>query len=260
MTIFKSFGQIKRNWIVLLYPILVDVVSLIAGLSAVGFSGQSGWSLRLILEMGIPSVGHLLNTPLFANRTELLSHPAGLPSFFWIVVLLLLLATAFAQGGYIGSLLQIAQGERTGFSRFLAYGRAYFLRFFMFYALFFFAKIALTALLAILFGYVGVFTAFLTFFILRIAYIYVEFTIVADRANLGEAFKTSWGYLKSSLPETALVAAAMFLFSGAVSLLLHLYWNLGVIVLGILVYAYVMSCIQLALMLIMTKARTEFKA
>lgn len=260
MLFVNAFGRLNRNLLVVLYPIILDLASFLLGLGAAGFYGQPGWSLRIILEMGLPSVGHLLNTPLFANRTEFLNHPAGIPESMWLAVVAMLLVSAFAQGGFIGSLLKIAEGEKAGFSRFIAYGRKSFLQFVFLYALFFLAKIALTALLAILFGYVGVFAAFLCFVVLRVAYIYLEFTIVADRVHLNAAFKKSWSYLKASLPETALVAGGMFLVSGALSLLMHRIWTPWIIVTGVLAYAYVMSGIQLAFMLVMAKTRDELKS
>lgn len=240
MILSRAFVLLHRNLVVLIYPILLDLTALYMGWSFIDLSSPSKLSLRVILEMGLPSVSHLVSTP---------------PT--WIAVMFMLLVSTFAQGGFIGGLFSMAKSEELGFSQFVIDGRKYWLRFIFLNTIVLLAKIAVTSLLIVLFGIIGVSAAFIFFVVLRILYIYLEFTMVIDNLNMDTALRKCRQYWKLDVPKTIVLISILFLVSGSVSVLIHWYWTPGVIVSGIFLYAYLMTWIQLAFMLVLYETREQ---
>lgn len=245
----------NKHFTIVIYPIIFDLLSIILSLYIVGFYGKEIVSIRLILEMGLPSVSHLSNTPLFMNQMEFLNIP-GVPSYSWVIVIAMIVLSAFLQGGYIYHLYRITNGRQMYFSDFLKEGKRHWLQFIILEMILYFGKIAITGFLVIFFGIIGVFAALVFFVFLRIIFIYLEFTIVVDRIHIVKALKRSREYVKKSLPKTLWIVLFMYVLSGGISLLLHLYWQLATIIILVFVYGYVMSVIQVAFMSVLCKVRT----
>ncbi|MDQ8737624.1 hypothetical protein [Paenibacillus sp. LHD-38] len=256
MFVFKAFPRLHRQLRLVIYPIILDAVSFMAGWYMIGFSGESRLSCRVILEMGMPSVTHLLNTPLFANQTEFLNIP-GKPSFAWIVVALIMLLSAFAQGGFISALWNMTDSKSVNFKSFIRDGRKHWIRFIGLYVMIMLAKIAVTSLLVMLFGIAGTLVSLLFFIVMRVQFIYLEFTMVIDRMSIDAALRQSRRYLKQSGLQTITLLPAMFIVSGGLSLIIHWLWMPLAIAAGIVVYAYLMSAIQLAFMISFRQAREQ---
>lgn len=254
MVLQQAFNRLHRNIWIVFCPIILDAISLLTGWYFIGFSGESRLSWRIILEMGMPSLSHLLNTPIMANQIEFLNNP-GNSSFAWIAVALILLASAYVQGGFISLLKGAADGEKTSFVQFIRDGRKYWVRFIGLYVMVMLAKVAVTSILVMLFGVAGVLASLMVFVALRILFIYLEFTIVVDSKSIDHSLRQSRHYLKLSIPRTFTMILFMFLFSGALSVLIHWIWLPVTVITGIAVYAYLMTAIQLAFMIILSQAR-----
>ncbi|MCQ6559074.1 hypothetical protein [Paenibacillus mendelii] len=254
----EAYRRLNRNLSILLYPIILDMIALGAGWGLAGFRGEPQWSLKLLLDMGLPSLSHSLNLPVLANTLGYLSlfgQEGSVPAV--IVVLLLLLVLCYAQGGYIASLQLIASGAKPSFSQFMRSGRVFFVRFFMFNAIVFAAQMGLTLGLSALFGSAGLFFSLLVFIVLRIIFIYIEFTMVVDRLSWDQVLGQSRAYFRSSLAQTGMIVVVLVAGSGLISLLLHRTWSLAAIIIGIPVYAYVITGIQLALMMVLLQTKSQ---
>lgn len=254
MALQQVLNRLHRQLWVVFIPVILDIISLGAGWLFIGFPGESRLSSRIILEMGMPSLSHLLNTPLLANQLGFMNQP-GTPTYAWIAVVPIMLASTFAQGGFISVLKGIAEGGEVTFARFIRDGRSNWIRFIWFYVMVMLAKIAVTALLVLLFGVAGALASLLLFIVFRIMYTYLEFTIVADAMSIDQTLRMSREYLKDSLAKTIPAVIVMFLFSSAVSVLIHWIWLPVAFIAGIFVYAYLMTVIQLILMAIMCEIR-----
>ncbi|WP_152395212.1 hypothetical protein [Paenibacillus guangzhouensis] len=258
MGIQRAFAQVLRYPILILCPIALDLLAFVLGLALVGFVGTPMISYRLILEMGVPSVSYLINIPLLPNQLQFMNLP-GVPTIGWAVVIAMLLLMTFAQGGYISTLRQAALGETATLGQFMRDGRAYGIRFVFLYLMIMFAKTAVTTLLVMLFQEIGLFLALVVFIVLRILFIYLEFTIVLDRSQLGTALHRSWQYFKQSWVKTMLLVLGLFVPSGLMSTLIHQWWSPYAVLVGIVISAYVISAIQLALMRVLCQARMEIE-
>jgi hypothetical protein len=223
----------------------------------VGFHGEKIMSIRLILEMGMPSISHLLNTPFLMNQMEFLNIKQSIPGYTWVIVLGLILVGTFMQGGYITHLYKIITNGRMTFSEFMRHAKQHWSQFVILEMIIYFGKIAVTGFLVIFFGIIGVFASLVFFLFIRVVLIYLEFSIVVDKTNIVIAVRHSKNYLKKSFIPTLILVLLMYLFSGILSLTMHMFWQLPVIIGGIIVYAYGMTIIQASFMLTLLKAKEK---
>ncbi|MBO0600592.1 hypothetical protein I2483_02855 [Sporosarcina sp. E16_3] len=255
MIVFEAFKKLHRNIILIIYPIIYDLVSLAIGMSIVGFYGKNLVSIRMILEMGIPSVSNLSNIPLLVNDIGFLTIPVEIPPITLAITITAIMIGAFLQGCYIGYLSFIAKDVKFNFKQLFKTGMGSWIQFIILEVIIFLGKIGVTAFLAIFFGIIGVFASLVFFITLRILFIYLEFTMVVDRTGLVPAIKSSRNYLMNSLMITLPLVLVMYIVSSLISLFLHYFWSPLVVIGLIFVYAYIMTAIQLALMMVLCKSK-----
>ena len=255
MIVFEAFKKVNRNVKVIIYPILYDLISLAIGISIVGFYGKDLISIRMILEMGIPSISNLSNIPLLVNDIGFLAIPVEIPPITLVITIITIIFGAFLQGGYIGYLSSIANEETFNFKQLVKVGMRSWIQFIILEIILFFGKIGVTAFLAIFFGIIGVFASLVFFIALRITFIYLEFTMVVDRTGIVPAIKSSRNYLMKSLMMTFPLVIVMYIVSSLISLFLHYFWSPMVVIGLILIYAYIMTAIQLSLMMVLCKTK-----
>lgn len=258
MLLREAYRRLNGNIPFLLYPIVLDVVAFGMGWMLAGIVTEPKWSLKLLLDMGLPSISHLLNVAQLANTIDYLrlfgDKGAAVPA---ITVLLLLLVFCWAQGGYIAGLQTIASGGKPDVSHFIRHGKAYFVRFLLFRITAFLAKLGLTLGLTALLGSAGLLISLLVFFSLRVVFIYLEFTMVDGRMAWDQVLGQSRAYFKNALPETGQIVVILFAFAGICSFLLHRFWSPFAAVAGIIVYSYVMTGLQLALMTVLIQLKSK---
>lgn len=255
MILIDSFKKLNKNLFLIVYPILFDLFALAVGLWMIGFTGEKVVSIRMILEVGIPSTGHLSNIPLFANMMEFLNYSGSMIDIAPMIVILIVIAGAFLQGGYIGHVAAIVKNKTYSISDFLKSGRKNWIQFILLEIIVFLLKIAMTAFLAIFFGIIGVFASLVFMIVLRIIFIYLEYSMVIDRIGILPAFKRSRQYLLGSMVSSLVLIVVMYAVSSSLSLLLHYYWSQSLVLVMIFVYAYLMSGIQIAFVQNLYKAK-----
>src|SRR5690625_7645636 len=101
--------------IIFLYQIILDVIALMAGIYLVGFIGTPTYSIKLILEMGCPSVSHISNISMFANQPTILNELDAVHFYVVLIVIILIMLRAFFQGGYIQYLSSIMKEKKYSF-------------------------------------------------------------------------------------------------------------------------------------------------
>lgn len=242
----KIFRMLFKNPLILIYPIILDAISFAIGLMIVGFIGSPSFSVRLILEMGIPSVSYVSNIPQFVNQMQFMGDTVSVRA--WIPVIFVLLLMAFAQGGYIASLRHIVEGKPISVGQFLKDGKKYWVRFIFLFMIITAAKTAMTTLLAAFLGIIGIFLSLVIFVILRIIFIYLEYCIVVDQLNVDAAFRQSRRYFQASSFNTSGIIIAMMIISGVISLLVHRFWSPFAVIVAIPICALVLGAIQIAFM------------
>ena len=254
---FITFLRGHRHYPLILYPIIFDFISLFIGWYLIGFHGTDKISIRLILEMGLPSLGHISNIPIFTNMTDFLNVDVTIPSYTWIVVVTMIIIGAFLQGGYISYLYAIVKGNDFHFSKFLKAGKRNWMQFIFLEIIIFLAKFGLTAFLTLFFGIVGVAASLGFLFAFRVIFVYLEFTIVIDRISVSTALKNSRIYFKKSLFMTLFLIIVMYIISATLSYFLHLLWSPLTIIAFIFIYAYIMSIIQILFMDTLYKSKNN---
>lgn len=252
----KTFRLLFRNPLIIMYPIILDALSFIIGLMIVGFIGAPSLSIRLILEMGIPSVSYVSNIPQLINQMQFMGDTISVRA--WIPVIFMLLLMAFAQGGYIASLRNVVEGSPISIGQFMKDGKKYAVRFIFLFMIITAAKTAITTLLAAFLGVIGLFLSLVIFVVLRIIFIYVEYCIVVNQLNVDAAFRQSRRYFQASSFNTSGIIIVMMISSGVISLLLHYLWSPVAVVMAIPICAVVMGVVQIAFMqqLLLNKAST----
>lgn len=252
----KTFRLLVRNPLIIMYPIILDALSFIIGLMIVGFIGVPSLSIRLILEMGIPSVSYVSNIPQLINQMQFMGDTVSVRA--WIPVIFMLLLMAFAQGGYIASLRNVVEGSPISIGQFMKDGKKYAVRFIFLFMIITAAKTAITTLLAAFLGVIGLFLSLVIFVVLRIIFIYVEYCIVVDQLNVDAAFRQSRRYFQALSFNTSGIIIVMMISSGVISLLLHYLWSPAAVVVAIPICAVVLGVVQIAFMqqLLLNKAST----
>ncbi|MBT2761531.1 MULTISPECIES: hypothetical protein [Paenibacillus] len=252
----KTFRLLFKNPLIIMYPIILDALSFIIGLIIVGFIGVPSLSIRLILEMGIPSVSYVSNIPQLINQMQFMGDTISVRA--WIPVIFMLLLMAFAQGGYIASLRNVVEGSPISIGQFMKDGKKYAVRFIFLFMIITAAKTAITTLLAAFLGVIGLFLSLVIFVVLRVIFIYVEYCIVVNQLNVDAAFRQSRRYFQASSFNTSGIIIVMMISSGVISLLLHYLWSPAAVIIAIPICAVVMGVIQIAFMqqLLLNKAST----
>lgn len=252
----KTFRLLFKNPLIIMYPIILDALSFIIGLIIVGFIGVPSLSIRLILEMGIPSVSYVSNIPQLINQMQFMGDTISVRA--WIPVIFMLLLMAFAQGGYIASLRNVVEGSPISIGQFMKDGKKYAVRFIFLFMIITAAKTAITTLLAAFLGVIGLFLSLVIFVVLRVIFIYVEYCIVVNQLNVDAAFRQSRRYFQASSFNTSGIIFVMMISSGVISLLLHYLWSPAAVIIAIPICAVVMGVIQIAFMqqLLLNKAST----
>ncbi|MFC5530508.1 hypothetical protein [Cohnella yongneupensis] len=252
----SAWRHLHRHYWMLIIPIVVDAGALMIGLTMIGFDGHPQASFQILLDVGLPSVSHVLNTSLMANSMPFLHSPLGISGAVGGIFLAYSVIDAFSKGGYIGLMYKASRNQAIRFNDFLAYGRKYAMKFILWTLLVNLAITAVSVLLMSLFGVLSYFLALLVFFLLRVVFIYAELVIVIDQVKFGEAFSLSRAYLKQSAPSVYLAIFMMFVLAGGVGWLVHRFWTPYAVFLGIPVYAYLISLVYMVLMAKLNEAKS----
>lgn len=253
-TIFANAARVvRRNPALAVLPLLLDAASAAAGWWIAGFRGEPGLSIRIVLEMGLPSVAHVLNRPLPAHDPAFAA--AAGSGLGWAAFVLLTLVYAFAQGGYIGLLNRCAGGGQGTAAAFFRESRRAWPRFAVYRAAILAAKPALSLLLAAMFGISGMFMALLALIAFRVVYLYLEFAMVVEGLDFLRALKPAREAMRAAARPTLAAAAILFVAAGAFSAAVHLWWKPVVYVPAALVYAFGMAVLQAAFIQLYRAAR-----
>lgn len=253
----RVFQKLHQNYWILFIPIAIDLGALIIGLNMIGFYGEPQISFQVILDVGLPSLSHILSTPLFVNSIKIFNLPQGISEPTPLIFLLFIVISAFSKGGLIGILYKVSQNQSIHFNDFLTYGKRFVIKFVIWMIIVNLAITAISLLFMLLFGVMSYFLVLFILIILRVLFIYVEFVFVVERAGFGEAFSLSRQYLKQSAPSVYMIIGLMFLFAGSISWFVYMFWMPLVLFLSIPVYAYVMCIVYMALMMSLNEAKNN---
>lgn len=255
----KGFETLQNNLKLSLYPILTDLLTLVSVLLAAGYQATSQFSVQLSLNPGLPSVFSILEDD---NATLQLTFGAGSgaaatpPLLMLLSVLFSFLLFTFIEGGFISLLYRGIRDEETSFQTFLKFGRYYWTRFI---GLLLFIMILSTAAVipAFLMGGPGLILFGIGALIVRILFIYVEYTIVVDDVGVIDSLPKAYGYFKQDSQTTIQVLLPVLGINLLFGFLLNQFPYPVIIAAGMILYGFIMTGFMLSLMHTFNKTRSD---
>jgi len=243
----RAFSALARNYHLVLVPVAMDIVAFFLGLMTIGFWGESKFSFKLTLTVGVPSIGDVLDQNFMAGGFTF-NTDTGFAGPALLIFVLFLIIGAFVEGGFLGLLYELAgKGESPTLKMFAGYGQRFWGRFIGLRLL---MLLVMTAgmFAAVLLNIIGVLAYLVGFIVLRILYIYWEFTIVAEDNGVLDAFHNSRRHFDNRSPELSGIILTIFFANFLAGLIFNMLWTPVFIFAGIFIYGYVATGLQLALM------------
>lgn len=246
--ISESLGRLPKYPLLFLIPIIVDGLSMLLGLSRHGLGGIPHTTFKLTLQMGLPSISAV---------TDQGSMPVSIPfsgfGGFAPVALVYLAFTlclsAFLQGGYVGLLFESSKRNGLSMEKFIAYGSRFFSRFLLLQLLILALLFVLGSFLTAFMMSPGVLVFLILFILLRILFLYLEFTIVAEDCSLSQAFSRSREAFRYRTPATLPLVAVALVVNFVAALLINALWLPVFYLVFVIVYDFIGAGLQLAFML-----------
>ncbi|MBO8171622.1 MAG: hypothetical protein H0Z33_07020 [Bacillaceae bacterium] len=247
--ISEGFSKLRDHLSLVLYPILFDLLAFVVGIAVSGFPGQSKMTFKFSLNVGLPSISHVLDQNVMANGFSISTDGSAVPMLLILLFIIFFIIGAYLQAGFIGLLHEAAKGRETSLDRFMRYAGQYWLTYLGINIIIFLFMIVVGGLLILTLSIAGVMIFLILFLVLRILYIYWEFTVITDEVGLAEAFTRSRAYFRNRTPDTVTVIVAIIGINFLFGLVVNALWNPFVLFLAILGYGYIATGMQLSLML-----------
>lgn len=242
----RAFSILNRNAGLVIIPAAGDIISLLVGLLTAGFVGAPSAAVKIVLSIGLPSITDVLDNKYLPGASSL--NFADISSVGLLIFILFFLAGVFLEAGYIGLLYEAAVGKSPSAQSFFSYARRFWGRF-LFLRIIIFLVSLLVLFTSAALWLAGVIVFIVAFLVLRILYIYWEFTIVSEDLDLTDAFNRSRRYYDKRSPELSGVIISIFVLNFLAGLAVNLLWHPLAVFLGIFIYAFLAAGLQLALML-----------
>lgn len=249
---FEAFGKLLSKYPLLaVIPIMADGLGVLLGVAMHGFHGRPHFTLKLALQMGLPSIGAVTEQGFMPGAVQIagaggFSAPSVLGVLFYLA--LFLVVQSFLQGGYVGLLREAANGHRLSMERFAFYGGRFFVRFLL-------LDIFVLALLFILGGLAtfllkmpGIIAFMLIFLVLRVLFIFLEFTLVTEDCTIPEAFSRSLDAFRHRTTATLPLVGAALAVNVVAGLLVNSLWLPLFFLILLVAYDLVGAGLQLAFM------------
>lgn len=239
----RAFGALGRNPGLVIIPVVMDLLSFVLGLALIGYYGEPRVTLKLALDIGLPSISTVLENTVMAGGFYPDLGGAALLLFVLFFVL-----RAFVEAGFFGLVVQLAKlDEPPTMQNFMDYAQRFWLRFLVLNLLVFGVVLAGILLTAVLW-FIGLLASIIGFIVLRVLYIYWELTLVSEDLGVVEAFSRSRQHFDNRTPELTQVIIAMLAVNLVAGLFLNLLMHPVVTFLGIFIYNYAATGMILALM------------
>ncbi|MFM1652369.1 hypothetical protein ACI7RC_09745 [Brevibacillus sp. B_LB10_24] len=252
--ISDAFFKLRRQLLLALVPIVLDLFGFLVGLALYGFPGGSKFTLKLTLAIGLPSVSSLLDRQFMPGGIQF-NFGESTPLAVILLFVLFMILSAFFQGGFISLLHKAAEDRRISIEQFFKGAVHYFARFFVLQLLIMLVFLVAGSLFLITLGLIGGLLFLVIFLWLRILFVYLEFTIVTDDLTLAASFGQARHYFRRRLPETAFIIVAMIAVGTLFSMVINALWFPLLFLILLIAYDYVAAGLQLALMLSLLRIR-----
>jgi hypothetical protein len=247
----EAFGKLAKSPLLALIPIVVDGLSVLLGMALHGLNGTPHFTLKLAFQMGLPSISAVTEQQFMPGAVQL----AGSGGFnassvlgILLYLVLFLVVQAFLQGGYIGLLYEATNGRRLSMADFAAYGSRFFGRILLLDVLVLAFLFIVGGLATAMLRMAGVILFMLIFLLLRVLFLYLEFTLVAEDCSISEAFTRSRDAFRRRTPVTLPLVASAVVVNVMAGLLINALWHPFLFLILLIAYDVAGACLQLAFM------------
>jgi hypothetical protein len=257
----RAFSALNGNPGLVLAPVLKDLASLLLGLMTAGFWGEPQASFILALDVGLPTISTVLENNVLSTGVDLdlAGGGAGVPL---LLALLFFLLRVLIEAGFIGLLCDLARGIAPTLTAFVSYSKRFWQRM-LGLRLLTLVFTAILGTLAMLLPVIGIIAFPVILFVLRVKFIYWEYTMVSEDIGIAEAFGRSGLYFAKRTPQLHGIVIGIVLLNFIAAFLVNMLWSPEVIFISIPFYCYLATALQLALMgnkLELDDAAPEFAA
>ncbi|MTI96283.1 MAG: hypothetical protein FH749_12540 [Firmicutes bacterium] len=245
----RGFSTLTRNLGLFIVPVVMDLISFLMGLATVGFVGEAAFTFKFSVNVGLLSIADILEHYVMMNGLVFnLDEGLGIMGPALLLFAVFMIFSAFVEAGFVGLLYDVVRRQSVSSGQFFAYAGRYWPRFLglrlLILAFIFIGGLVSALVLSIL----GVLLFLVVFVILRIRYIYWEFTIVSEDMGVIDAFTRSREHFANRSHHLAGVIITILVSNFIFGLIFNGIWHPVVVFVGIFIYGYVASGLQLALM------------
>ncbi|AOM81516.1 hypothetical protein [Salisediminibacterium beveridgei] len=257
--ILNGFSLAREKWQVLLYPAVLDLISLVFTFGVAGYSMQQTVTYQIV-SIGplFPSINDILTEPneLLAMNVEMNVPGAGITAGLLLFLLLFMFVGVLVEAGFFHLIWQGASGNGdVTFENFLTGAKRFWVRFLLLYVLLIVLLIVPLILMSF-FGLFGLILVGIGVLILRVMFIYLEFTIIADDIGIFDAIGQSFAYFKETGGELIVLLFAMAAATALIGFIVNYLAMPALVILMTPVYLFVVTGFMFALALMLEKARS----
>jgi hypothetical protein len=216
-----------------------------------GFTGSTHFTLKLTLQMGLPSISAVTEQTVMPGSVQIagvggLSGSSALGVLVYLALFLVL--QALLQGGYIGLLYEATNGRKLSMASFIAYGRRFFGRFLLLDIVVLVVLFLIGGLATMALRTPGVILFAIVSLLLRVLFLFLEFTLVAENCTILEAFYRSRDAFRRRTPITLPLVAVAVIVNVIAGLLVNALWHPFFFLILLIVYDIFGAGLQLAFM------------
>lgn len=256
--ITKGFVLAREKWQVLLYPAFLDLISLVFTFGVAGYSMQQTVTYQIFaIGPSLPSINDILAEPneLLGMNVELGVPGAGATAGILLFLLVFIFIGIFIEAGFFHLIWQGAAGNGDiSFSQFIDGAKRFWVRFLLLYVLLIVLLIVPLILMSF-FGFFGLILVGVGVLILRVVFIYLEFTIIADDIGIFDALGQSFAYFKQTGGEIIVLLFAMAAATALIGFIINYAALPFLVILMTPVYLFVVTGFMFALALMLEEAR-----
>jgi hypothetical protein len=248
--LFEAFRKLAKYQLLVVIPVVVDGVSVLLGAAMHGFNGTPHFTLKLALQMGLPSISGVTEQRFMPGSVQIVGDGYNASSVFSILFFfaLFLVVQSFLQGGYIGLLSEATSRRRLSMKLFADYGRRFFGRFLLLDILVLAFLFILGGLATAILKMPGIVLFMIIFLLLRVLFVFLEFTLVADDCSIAEAFSRSRNAFLHRTSDTLPLVGITIGVNVAAEFLVNALWMPFLFLVLLVMYDIVSAGLQLAFM------------
>lgn len=245
----EAFGKLSKFPLLFIIPIVVDGLSVLLGTAMNGFHGSSHFTFKLALQMGLPSISAVTEQTFMPGAVQI-SGGFNATSMLGVLffLLLFLVVQSFLQGGYVGLLYEAVTGGRLSLERFAAYGTRCFGRFFLLNILVLVFLFVLGGIVTFVFKMAGVVLFMVVFLLLRVLFLFLEYTIVVDDCSIPGAFSRSREAFRHRTSDTLPLVIIALVVNVVAGIVVNALWFSFFFLVLLVLYDLVGAGLQLAFM------------